>query len=145
TLDADCEAQSALVPAHDAGRPPPTPQRAPRRASIAYRARVSRLNEGSDLPYLCSHNPTGRFGLARVEPELKLAVAIAPRPSGTLGPTVHPTPAPSPRCRPPAGLTGPGLCPTSESFAQIRQPALNVRLTYGVVFHFWPPPSRSPA
>jgi hypothetical protein len=38
-------------------------------ASIVCRAGVGRLNQGPNLPNLCPHNPTGRFGLARMESE----------------------------------------------------------------------------
>jgi hypothetical protein len=34
------------------------------------------LNQGSNLPDLCAHDHTGRFGLARVEPVLEIAVAF---------------------------------------------------------------------
>jgi hypothetical protein len=111
--------------------------------SMRFRARlnclpawVGRLNQGSNLLNLCPHDPTDSFGLARVKPELEIAVAVAPRTARAISPAVHPAPAPSPYSRLPAGVTGAGLGPTSESFRHIREPTLNVRLTHGVEFHF---------
>jgi len=71
-----------------------------------------------------------------MEPVLEIAVAVAPRTSRAFSSTVHSTTAPIPYCRLPAGVTGAGLGPTSGSFGHIRKPTLNVRLTYGVEFHF---------
>jgi hypothetical protein len=52
------------------------------------------LNQGSNLPNFRSHDPTDRFGLARVEPVLEPSVALARRATRAFGATVHTTPAP---------------------------------------------------
>jgi hypothetical protein len=67
---------------------------------------------------------------------LEIAVAATSRTTRAISPTMHPASPPSPYSRLPARVTGAGLCPTSGSFGQIRQPALNVGLTHGVAFHF---------
>jgi len=116
----------------------------PRRRSL-WTARVGGLNQGFDFPNLCSHDPTDRFSLARMEPVLEIAVVVALRTARAFSATMHPAPAPVSYRRLPAGMTGAGLCPTSASFGHIRQSSRHIRLTHGVVCHFWSPPSRSPA
>ena len=113
----------------------------PRRRSI-WTARVGGLNQGFNFPNLCSHDPTDRFSLARIEPVLEIAVAVALEDRPSLWPRRASGTAPISYRRLPAGVTGAGLCPTSGSFGHIRQPPLYVRLTHGVVCHFWSPPSR---
>ena len=132
-------------------RPPlPRPARASRQpnwrppASL-WTARVGGLNQGFDFPNLCSHDPTDRFSLARMEPVLEIAVVVALRTARAFSATMHPAPAPVSYRRLPAGMTGAGLCPTSASFGHIRQSSRHIRLTHGVVCHFWSPPSRCPA
>jgi hypothetical protein len=65
-----------------------------------------------------------------VEPELEIALAIAPRTARAFGSAVHAASASSPYGRLPAGVTGAGLCSTSGGFGQIRHPAPNVCLSY---------------
>ena len=91
----------------------------PRRRSL-WTARVGGLNQGFNFPNLCSHDPTDRFSLARMEPVLEIAVAVALRTARAFSPTVHPASAPISYRRLPAGVTGAGLYPTSASFGHIR-------------------------
>jgi hypothetical protein len=119
------------------------PRRAPECRRSVRAGRVGCLNQGLNLPNLFSHDPTDRFGLARVEPVLEPSVALARRATGAFGATVHTTPATTPYGRLSAGATGAGLCPTSAGSGHIRQSSRNVRLTHGVVCHFSPSPSRS--
>jgi predicted methyltransferase len=119
------------------------PRRAPECRRSVRAGRVGCLNQGLNLPNLFSHDPTDRFGVTRVEPVLEPSVALARRATGAFGATVHATPATTPYGRPPAGMTGAGLCPTSAGCGHIRQSPRNVHLTHGVVFHFSLSPSRS--
>jgi hypothetical protein len=97
--------------------------------------RFGRLNEAFKLSNLCPHDVTDRFGLVRPEPVLEIAVAIARRAARAFSPTVHPTPAPIPYCRLPAGATRACLCSAPGRLRQICQPSVNVFLTHGVVCH----------
>jgi hypothetical protein len=102
-------------------------------------ARVGRLNESSNLPNLCSHDPTDRLVLACVEAVFKISVAVAPR-TGTFRPSMHSATAPIHYSRLLAGVTSSGLCPTAASFGHFRKPSDNVCLTHGVVFISHRPP-----
>ena len=116
----------------------------PQRRSI-WAARVGGLNQGSNLLNLCPHGPSDRLILACVEPTFVISVAVPPRSTRTFSPAVHSAPAPISYSRLPAGVTAAGLCPASASFGHIRQSSRHIRLTHGVVCHFWSPPLRSPA
>jgi hypothetical protein len=63
------------------------------------------MNQSFNLPNLCSHDPPGRFGLARVEPVFEISIAVALRAARASSPTVHSAPAASPY-KPPAGRDG---------------------------------------
>ena len=117
--------------------------RAPECLRSVRAGRVGCLNQGLNLPNLFSHDPTDRFGLARVEPAPEVSVPLASRTARTFGATVHATPASTSHSRLPAGVTGTGLRPASAGSSHVRQSPRNVRLTHGVVCHFSPSPSRS--
>src|ERR1700728_3033340 len=95
-----------------------------------------RLNEALKLSDLGPHCVADRFGLVRVEPALKIAVAIAPRATRALGPAVHSAPVPTSYSRLQTWPASTGLRTTPVGLSQIRQPALYISLTYGVVWHF---------
>jgi len=79
--------------------------------------RVGRLNQGFNFPNLCAHDPTDRFGLARVEPVLEISVPVARRAARAFSPTMHSAPGPSPYSRLPAGVPSAGLGPTAAGFS----------------------------
>ena len=97
-------------------------------------------NDGLYLPYFGSHRSAVPFGLARMEPVLEIAVAVAPRAARALGPAVHSAPCPSPDGRLPAGVPSSGLCPASAGFRHVRKSARHIGLTQGLVCHFLPIP-----
>jgi hypothetical protein len=69
------------------------------------------LNQGLNLPNLCSHDPTDRFSLARIVPVLEIAVAVALRTARAFNPTVHPAPSPISHSRLPAEVDRRGSLP----------------------------------
>jgi hypothetical protein len=97
-----------------------------------------------DLPDLLPRSLAGRDCLSSPETLFEIAVTIATGPAGAPCPAVHSTPCPAPYRGLLAGVTGAGACATPLSFGQIGQPALNIRLTHGVVCHVLASPSRFP-
>jgi hypothetical protein len=73
-------------------------------------------NKRFDLPDFFSCGLMKHFGLVCAQPVLVVSIAITPRAARAFGPAVHPTSCAASDCCLSAGMTGSGLCTTSEGF-----------------------------